>query len=79
MSNAIRHTPAGGDVTVTCQRADSEFIVEVADTGTGISPEDLPRIFGRFRPTDKSRSRRTGGSGHGLLSPASSSRPTAAT
>jgi two-component system, OmpR family, sensor histidine kinase BaeS len=66
VSNAIRHTPPGGDVTVTCQRAGSEFVVEVADTGAGISPEDLPQIFDRFWRADKSRSRRTGGSGLGL-------------
>jgi two-component system, OmpR family, sensor histidine kinase BaeS len=66
VSNAIRHTPPGGDVTVTCQRAGSEFIIEVADTGSGITPDDLPRIFDRFWRADKSRSRRTGGSGLGL-------------
>jgi signal transduction histidine kinase len=66
VSNAIRHTPPGGGVTVTCQRTGSEFIVQVADTGTGISPDDLPLIFERFWRGDKSRSRRTGGSGLGL-------------
>lgn len=66
VSNAIRHTPPGGAVTVTCQRAGSEFIIEVADTGSGIGPGDLPRIFDRFWRADKSRSRRTGGSGLGL-------------
>jgi two-component system, OmpR family, sensor histidine kinase BaeS len=66
VSNSIRHTQPGGDVTVTCQRTGSEFIIEVADTGSGISPDDLPRIFDRFWRAEKSRSRRTGGSGLGL-------------
>lgn len=66
VSNAIRHTPPGGEVTVTCQRAGGEFLVQVADTGAGIRPEDLPHVFDRFWRADKSRSRRTGGSGLGL-------------
>ena len=66
VSNAIRHTLPGGAVTVTCQRAGSEFIIEVVDTGSGISQDDLPRIFDRFPRADKSRNRRTGGSGFGL-------------
>ncbi|MGC9538293.1 sensor histidine kinase [Streptomyces sp. UG1] len=66
LSNAIRHTPPAGAVTLRCRRADDEVVIEVADTGTGIAAEDLPRVFDRFWRADKSRSRRTGGSGLGL-------------
>lgn len=66
VSNAIRHTPQGGTVTLSARRADAEIVLEVADTGSGISPEDLPSVFDRFWRAEKSRSRRTGGSGLGL-------------
>ncbi|MFH8794289.1 sensor histidine kinase [Streptomyces sp. NPDC017941] len=67
VSNAIRHTPAGGEVTVLCRPVDgSSVVIEVADTGTGISAEDLPHVFDRFWRADKSRTRATGGSGLGL-------------
>ncbi len=66
VANAISHTPPGGEVTVTYMRMGSHFIIEVIDTGSGISAEDLPLIFDRFWRADKSRSRRTGGSGLGL-------------
>lgn len=66
VSNAIRHTPAGGSVVVTVrEHADAvEFVV--ADTGTGITAEHLPHVFDRFYRADPSRSRATGGSGLGL-------------
>ncbi|MFC8225057.1 sensor histidine kinase [Streptomyces sp. NPDC057287] len=69
VSNAVRHTPAGGQVTLRAHAtggADDEVVVEVADTGSGIAPEDLPYVFDRFWRAEKSRSRRTGGSGLGL-------------
>ncbi|WP_336605850.1 ATP-binding protein [Streptomyces sp. BA2] len=66
VSNAIRHTPEGGSVTINCRATLDAVVVEVADTGTGISPEDLPYVFDRFWRADKSRTRATGGSGLGL-------------
>jgi len=66
ISNALRHTPAGGRVTVSVSRSGDRVHLEVADTGTGISPEDLPHVFDRFYRGDKSRSRRGGGAGLGL-------------
>jgi two-component system, OmpR family, sensor kinase len=66
LSNALRHTPAGGLVTLSVERTDGFVRIGVADTGTGISPEDLPHVFDRFYRGDKSLSRRGGGAGLGL-------------
>lgn len=66
VSNALRHTPAGGKVEILARRNDSRVEVTVADTGEGIRPEDIPHVFEQFYRGDKSRSRATGGSGLGL-------------
>ena len=65
--NAITYTPAGGIVSLMLEQADAGHIaVTVADTGIGIPPEDLERVFDRFYRTDASRARATGGFGLGL-------------
>ncbi|GAA1643659.1 sensor histidine kinase [Actinoplanes couchii] len=66
VANAIRHTPAGGSVTVRPALHGDRLTITVTDTGVGISPSDLPRVFDRFWRADTSRSRATGGSGLGL-------------
>ncbi len=66
LTNAIRHTPPGGSVTVSISRDDRELAIAVADTGEGITPEDLPHVFERFYRSGSSRSRKEGGTGLGL-------------
>jgi signal transduction histidine kinase len=66
VSNAIRYTPPEGSIEVRALPLDGQVQVEVIDTGSGISAEDLPHIFEQFYRGEKSRSRATGGSGLGL-------------
>ncbi len=66
IANAVTHTPQGGTITVTARKAGNFVEVSVADTGEGVPAEELPNIFERFYRVDRSRSRRTGGSGLGL-------------
>ncbi len=82
LTNALTHTPSGGEVVVSARRCpepcpepgrrvvegarESEVELIISDTGEGILPEHLPYIFERFYRADRSRSRATGGTGLGL-------------
>lgn len=66
IDNALRHTPEGGSVTVSCRRVEHWVEYAVADTGEGIAAEHLPHLFDRFYRVDTARDRHHGGSGIGL-------------
>jgi signal transduction histidine kinase len=66
VDNAIRFTPAGGEVRIEAHRHDGSVEVSVADTGVGIPAEALPRLFERFYRVDSARARGDGGTGIGL-------------
>lgn len=67
LANALRYTPAGGSITLTARHnGGGQVTFTVADTGSGIAPEDLPHIFNHFYRADPSRQRASGGSGVGL-------------
>ena len=65
IENAVNYTPEGGAIDVKAARIDGLFQLTVADTGHGIAPDDLPRVFERFYRVDKSRTG-PGGTGLGL-------------
>jgi signal transduction histidine kinase len=66
LANAIKFTPKGGRVEVRTGRDDAGAWMEVADTGIGIKPEFLARVFERFRQADGTSTRSQGGLGLGL-------------
>ena len=66
ISNALRHTPANGTITIRSAMFADCVEVSVHDTGDGIAPDELPYVFDRFWRGDRSRARETGGSGLGL-------------
>ncbi len=66
VDNAVRFTGRGGDVIVSAGRRNGFVEVRVSDTGSGIAPEHLPRLFERFYRADTARSRDDGGTGIGL-------------
>jgi len=66
VSNALRHTPTNGTITLSALLMPKQVGVSVQDTGDGIAPNEIPFVFDRFWRGDKSRARETGGSGLGL-------------
>ena len=66
VDNAVRFTPEGGEVRIEAHRHNGSVEVSVADTGMGIPPEALPRLFERFYRVDPARAREGGGTGIGL-------------
>lgn len=66
LQNALRHTPPGGIVAFEGKADQDQVTLTVADTGVGIAPDELPRIWDRFYRGDSSRARVTGGAGLGL-------------
>jgi signal transduction histidine kinase/CheY-like chemotaxis protein len=66
LSNAIKFTPRGGTVDITLEERQEEALCTVRDSGTGIDPDFLPRVFDRFTQADASTTRATGGLGVGL-------------
>lgn len=66
LDNALKYTDTGGRVEMALEREDGRAHLMVADTGVGIEPEDLPRIFDRFYRADQAREHESGGTGLGL-------------
>lgn len=66
VSNSLMHSEKGGSIKLSAERSADEVKLAVVDTGSGVSPDELPHIFERFYRADVSRARATGGAGLGL-------------
>ena len=66
LDNSIKYTPVGGKVSMDVVKENGNAIITVEDTGIGIAPDELYKIFDRFYRVDKARARETGGTGLGL-------------
>lgn len=66
LDNALRHTPENGRVRVIVEQTAAGLQIQVADSGAGIKPDDLPHVFDRFYRADSARSREQGSAGLGL-------------
>jgi two-component system heavy metal sensor histidine kinase CusS len=66
VANSLNHTPPGGTITLVAHTSNGHALIEVCDTGSGIPPQDLPRVFDRFYRADRSRSSQPGNMGLGL-------------
>ena len=66
LQNAVRYSPAGGNVAIRAEKRPDDVLVSVTNTGEGIPPDDLAHVFERFYRVEKSRDRARGGAGIGL-------------
>jgi signal transduction histidine kinase len=66
VSNGINYTPQGGTITIRSSVEGDYIKVEVSDTGVGINPEDLPKVFDRFYRVRSEQTRHVVGTGLGL-------------
>ena len=66
LENAVRYTPADGQISIALMKKESDAVVSIVDTGIGIPAEHLTHIFERFYRVDKARARADGGVGLGL-------------
>ncbi len=66
LDNSIKYTPENGEIHILLEEEEKNILVKVKDSGIGIPPEEIPRIFERFYRVDKTRSRKYGGTGLGL-------------